>query len=412
MAQALQPQEESFVFLEGNELKIIEFRETDPEVVKVVSEADDCEQAVHRCLQVGARALSFAQIKLDSKIVEAEFAKLEGRLRGGIEEGVSSIKATSDRFLDPKNGEVTKSLSDWKNQVRDLLAEPFNEDSKSSIVAKLETVLQNARKEQMHSMLRILNADDPDTPLGRWKNDVTQVINERAEAVLVGFTKLAQEVAVKRAVDQVLEKTSGKGFSFEEDGHEVVTQVTCVYGDIAEAVGKTPGILGKQIGDELITINPDEADARYVIEFKDRKLGVKAILDELDDAMANRQASAAIAIFSSSRNSPVRVPFQIFGNKAIATLDKETLDEGPISVACMWARYMALRESHGGQSLLDVKHIESLIEKAARSLVRVSTVKRAHSMAKKKIDEAGNQVNDMAEEVRDILETLQKEIRK
>ena len=53
-------------YLQGDELVLEEFRESDPDVVALVRESDDTELAVHRCLGMGARVLRLAGATLDT----------------------------------------------------------------------------------------------------------------------------------------------------------------------------------------------------------------------------------------------------------------------------------------------------------------------------------------------------------
>jgi hypothetical protein len=47
----------------------------------------------------------------------------------------------------------------------------------------------------------------------------------------------------------------------------------------------------------------------YVLECKDRRLSVRAILDELKTAAESRDAQAAIGVFSLPEHCPVEDPF-------------------------------------------------------------------------------------------------------
>ena len=60
-------------YLRGAELVLEDFVERDPDVVAFVRETDDAELAVHRCLEMGARALRLAGATLDTQLVEHRF---------------------------------------------------------------------------------------------------------------------------------------------------------------------------------------------------------------------------------------------------------------------------------------------------------------------------------------------------
>lgn len=139
---------------------------------------------------------------------------------------------------------------------------------------------------------------------------------------------------------------------------------------------------------------------RFVLEAKARKLGLKAILDELDQAIENRDALAGIAVFRTQEIAPTSAPFHIFGNKAIAVLDKDADDTAALRVAYMWARWVAQRESAAGPSSeIDSERITSAVDEAVRALATETTIKKSHTQARKAIDSASSQVAQLRLEV-------------
>lgn len=108
---------------------------------------------------------------------------------------------------------------------------------------------------------------------------------------------------------------------------QVVTGIAAARGDIAEGIGQTSGSNGGQVGDIIVTVDPATtrgAHGLYVLECKDRRLSVRAILDELKTAAENRDAHAAIGVFSLPEQCPVEEPFTIFDNRAIVLYDKNS----------------------------------------------------------------------------------------
>ena len=72
-------------YIQGAELVLEEFRESDPDVVALVRESEDAELAVHRCLGMGARVLRLAGATLDTQLVERRFDEMTGSLDRSIE---------------------------------------------------------------------------------------------------------------------------------------------------------------------------------------------------------------------------------------------------------------------------------------------------------------------------------------
>jgi hypothetical protein len=76
--------------------------------------------------------------------------------------------------------------------------------------------------------------------------------------------------------------------------------------------------------------------------------------------MENRDAEAAIAVFSCAESAPTSVPFFANGDKAIVdVLDREELDTTPPRPATMWARWVVRRKLADDERELDVESTSS-----------------------------------------------------
>jgi len=155
-----------------------------------------------------------------------------------------------------------------------------------------------------------------------------------------------------------------------------------------------------------VTLN--EADtpgrrAQYIVEVKDRKLSLRDALRELERAMKNRDAMAGVIVFSSQSKAPIAVPLQLFGNKAMAVLDKDELDERPLRLALVSARCAVQRQLYTPGGGGDVEAALALVEEGQRALSCHSVIKRCHSTAQNQITSAAGQVHALVEQVDEIL---------
>jgi hypothetical protein len=57
-----------------------------------------------------------------------------------------------------------------------------------------------------------------------------------------------------------------------------------------------------------------------------------------------------------------------------------------------------------------VDAVAELVDEASRALSQHATIKGCHTVARKKIDEAGRHVDDLVGEIEDVLERLRAEI--
>lgn len=213
--------------------------------------------------------------------------------------------------------------------------------------------------------------------------------------VLDALGRLAEQVSAEHAgaaaTRAAMERSAVKGMAFESLVGRAITDIAASRGDIAEPTGTTAGGTGGRVGDFVVEV----ADGgTYVLECKDRLKSLTAILAELDVAAANREAAAAIAVFSSPEHCPVTGPIAIFDDRVIVVYDKHDPDPAALTLACTWARAAAIARSlPAAGDGIDLAQIRAAVETARDALTRVSVIRRAHTGAARKITEAGQQLD-------------------
>lgn len=399
--------------INGDGLILRDFCERDPDVVELAREADDTEAAIHHCLHVGARAINLAQVSMDSELVEHAFEGMTVAFERNVKHAVEQINHASTGLLDEQDGDLAAALNAWREQVDRQLGAHFDPDSKSSVIGKLDAVFEQASAAQVEAIKRLINPDDEHSLMGRYRAEIVKAVKEETGAVRQAVAEVSEKIAVRGAETKLIDKTAIKGTSYEDLIHEAAARLITPLGDMAEQVGRTTGAKGNQRGDELVTLNPEDTpgcSARYVMEQKDRKVGMNAILNELDAAISNREALAGIAVFSTGENCPAASAFTYNGNRAIVIFDKDDQDATALQLACMWARWVVRRQLADHEPGINPDRVAHLIDDAARALDRQTTIRRCHSNAKKKIDEANSQVTGLVDDVATALDTLRGEI--
>ena len=413
------------VALHHDSLVVRELVETDPEVLRVVREAvaaadpDAAAAAVvadatRQCLRVGARAVLAAHVSVETHIVEKRFDAMSDRFDEQVDAAVTRIADVAGALLDEQEGALPQALAAHRTELDQLLGDTFDPDSKRSVISLFEEVLIDAHQQQTYAMQRMIATDGEDSPLAHLKRELVRDVGERLGEVRRDVAELSERIAVNDAVAPVLELTTGKGFRFEDVLDACVSRIAAQHGDVAEHVGTESGVSATQKGDEVVTLNVDDAngyEARFALEAKSRKLTMRATLKELDDALENRDALAAIAVFTTQEQAPTSVPFHYSGNKAIAVLDKEGSDDGALRLAYMWARWVVRRELCGTPAdELDIERVGALIDDAARGIERCTTIRKYHTQARKGIDQASAELDSMVDEVRESLDAIAEEL--
>ena len=385
-----------------------ELEEHDDEVARIVAEADDPVAATSSCLRIGARALRAAHVSVDVDVIERSFADLEHRFESRVTAAVDEIARSTSELLDEDEGALTGALGSFRGELEGMLGDTFDADSKSSVLAKIEQLV-------LGTMKGLIAPEVDDSPMGRLRKELVDTVQREVSDVAEEVRRVTEHLGILDATEEVYEQTTAKGFDFEDLVDECVSALAAQHGDLAETTGTTKGATGSQVGDELVTLNRDDTfgcDACFAVEVKNRKLNLRSTLAELDEAMCNREAHAAVAVFRSQEQAPTAVPFMYSDDKAIVVLDPDELDDSALRLAYMWARWTVRKQLAADDEAegVDVERVRCLLDDAARALERHATIKRAHTVARKGIDQAAEQVEALVHESREAIEELQTEL--
>jgi len=197
-----------------------------------------------------------------------------------------------------------------------------------------------------------------------------------------------------------------KGTDYEDTALLGVARIAEGNGDTFERVGNTPGLRGKK-GDGLITVRVPKLDSpvRVAIEAKSQKdIRLDALLSELDQAMANRDAASAIAVVPSTlvrASSGSRL--QRRGNKFVCAFDPENEDLLPLEVAYSLARLEACQRLSATSEDTDMETIVILADRAISQLQQLTRVERELGAGRKSLEDAHSIVVDLRTELRTTL---------
>jgi hypothetical protein len=409
MVQALDHTRPALARVEEGTLVLEWLEEDDPVVLRVVSDADDVEQAARSCLEVGARALVAGHAALDEVLVGRSFDRLVERLDGSVDREVGRITEAATQLVGEDDGALTKMFVDLKAQLEERLGALFDPDSKTSAMALLEEVFSDSSTKVLHTLRGALDPDDDATPLGRWRAELSKAIHEQNETVLREIRDLATAMAVREARVDLWERSTQKGVAFEELVGMAFTEVGTIHGDIVEPVGRERGCDGSLVGDIVVTLSPDDCPtgrAAFVLEAKTRKLTLRKTLDELDVAMANRESTAGIAVFSDRALAPTPSLFSAYGDKAVLVLDAELPDPQAVELAYAWARWIVRRAGSEDAPEADARKVREAIDAAVHGLDRAMGVRRCFNTIRRSAGQGSDELAELVAEVRAAVEEI------
>jgi hypothetical protein len=141
-----------------------------------------------------------------------------------------------------------------------------------------------------------------------------------------------------------------------------------------------------------------------VFEAKSSRLSRKAALDELDEALRQRDADYAVLVVSSEDQLPAKLPplREWSGDKMVVTLDPDGGSTLQLEVAYRLARARVLMSRAPGDGL-DAGAIRGAVERALTAMDDVRKVKNQLTGAKTSIDNAYEGIEAMADRVRSLL---------
>lgn len=217
------------VFVDGRLVVISNLEIADNDLLQLVSESEDPVKTVHEVASVGARVIRMTKTTIDAAVVEKRFGTLEQRVDEGLTKAVELIGETAAAYLDPEKGALKAIL----NELEKNLGDAFDPDSKASVIAKFEGLLTGGTADIKTVVRDLVDPGNPESPLGRLKNDLTQEMKELRHVV----NDLRTQVAVERTEAEVLELTAIKGRKYEELAFEALAGMASLFGDEAEPVG-------------------------------------------------------------------------------------------------------------------------------------------------------------------------------
>ena len=179
------------------------------------------------------------------------------------------------------------------------------------------------------------------TPLYRLKTEINQPLKE-----------ILEKLGGKKIADEIMGKTTLKGFSFEDYCEKVLSDVIRkqTSGDELQRTTEEYGLLaGSKKGDFVIKLG--ESSSKIVIEAKDvGNISLNDIHKILEESMENRDAKYGIFVVKNVESMPMSVGFfkEYYGNQLVVALgtseSEELLAKELLLVAFNWAKAKLLSE--------------------------------------------------------------------
>jgi hypothetical protein len=360
---------------------------------------------VRKAIEIGARVLDSEETAVNVDYVrrelEAGLGQLDRKLGGTLEESAE--------------------------QLAERIASTFGPERADSVQAQIKEIVASEARQQRETLVRTLTAEDGSNPLVAIQARLAKVMveaeerhraeverlreahakSDRAMQGQVGslHKELARLLEREDADDRVAEAESAgtrKGRSFEERVHGALERIAASRGDSAHHVGDERGAGGSKKGDTVVELGAADGPClgRIVFEDKDDQLSKNRAWDELNGAMAERDADFAVLVVAGEENVPAgrEQLVEYEGNKLIIAVDPDLPGELGLDLAYRYARLRVLMARDHSLEV-DAAGVRDAAEAARSALKRAQSVRLALTNIDKSSAKAREGINGVVADV-------------
>jgi hypothetical protein len=359
--------------------------------------------------QVGERSDLFR--KLSSTESDGLVKVLERQLREVMDQGHSELV----KALDPlaEDGAVARFLRSLREELKsadegrtDQLAKAtaaLDANDENSLLSRLVRETAHARQ----TLLQAVNPDAPDSPMAALKATLTAVVNEHAASQQELLReqrerqeKLEKEIreALARLETRRAEDKRGPrgGLDFEDAVIEFTAAALRGAPCALETTGTTTGLRSRsKKGDAVARFTGESAfdGVGVVFEAKqDASYTVQRALAELDEARANRDATAGVFVMAESHAPSAFPRFARFGQNVLVTWNESNpATDSYLHAAILLGLGLVTRARAVGDggNISALRDVEGRIEDEVRRLERFE---KSNDQIRKHSDTIGDEV--------------------
>jgi hypothetical protein len=370
---------------------------------------EDPGRLVTDAIEIGARVLDREQTGANADFVRSEFEKaardLENQFMDRARAVTEHLSAKLDETFSPESGHLTAALD-----------RHFSDGSSTAVQHRVKAALDEVMARSREDLLRQFSSGAENNPLADFKRASLALMKQNADQqhqqLLAMVEKMgALELQVQRLHaerDKQLEvaaaedRGTAKGRTYEEAVVEALDAIASARGDVCEGVGDVRGTGGKR-GDAVVELDAcaGPSRGRIVFEAKNSRLSRRAALDELDEALAGRDADYAVFVVPSEDELPAKTQAlrEFNGDKLFVTYDPEDGGRLALEVAYGLARARVLMK-RGAAVGIDPDAVRAETERALGAMEDVRRIKSQLTNASTGIEEARRIVDAMATAVR------------
>lgn len=380
--------------------------------------------------QIGILAMANASLSLDTseleRMVEHTAEKTlsqQQEINQNLEFFVESNLTGNDSLLARRLQETLGTdglLERLLNSLSDNLTDP---DQANSIPAKTGQVLLEQATQVMSTLNEATDITDEKTNLGKFVREQRERVGEIQTMVAQSMTKMGEQLdarmkriedalnvdealqAKEQAIDELQEKSSGKGIHFENDSVDALQDIAGLFGDRVEHTGgEGEGASRSKVGDIVLIINHTGlSPLRVAIEAKAGKTGRKDLLRQIRAGVKNRSALCGIGLMERKHMGARSFVVEKEDENYLVGVDWRNDDFLALEVVYRTLRIQLINDQLQSQGETDVD-----VDALKKSLAQIKTDLGTFQAMK---GNATNAIN-VIENLRDQIETLERKLKR
>lgn len=349
----------------------------DPSLAAWLSEqpTDDHEILVERAIRIGLAALQSVGVTLNVDAVRAEFDRFADHSRLANEKAAQALEAVLRTNFGDGDGRLPRTLETFlgdRGKLRTMVEELFDPGRRDSAIGRISGMLETYFDGDASRLARLLDPTRLGSPLHQFRAEVADGFRSLQEK-LVAIEAAQQARAGERA------KSAAKGGDFESVLEGLLGDIARGANDLLERCGTEAGDAGRsKKGDFVLTLDPDVArgsDLRVVVEAKDRRVSAREMREELRAAKTNRDAAAALVIFTPAHAPAGIAPFDVRAGDVYAVIDPADPDVPSLQAAVRLARLLALASLRENEADVDLAEVQASLTAIREALEAIRGLK-------------------------------------
>lgn len=336
---------------------------------------DDHAILVERALRIGLTALQSVGVTLNVDAVRAEFERFADQSRAANERAAQALEATLRANFGDGDGKLPRTLEAFlgdRGKLKATVEDLFDPGRRDSALGRISGMLETYFDGDASRLARLLDPTRLGSPLHQFRTEVADGFRGLQE-------KLAAIEAAQKARTEERSKSAAKGGDFEDLIEGMLGEVARGASDLLERTGTEAGDAGRsKKGDFVLTLDPDVcrgSEVRVVVEAKDRKMSGREMRDELRAAKTNRDAAAALVVFTPQHAPAGIAPFDVRAGDVYAVIDPTDPDPATLQAAVRLARLVALSTLRESEAEVNVAEVSTALTNIRECLDAIRALK-------------------------------------